>query len=357
MELAPLSRRCNLALDADRQEAVGRAYSALQEACTRLNRFEESERHSAEGMAYCEGRELGVFSTCLMGWRAHTLMLQGRWDEAADAAAQMLARPRVSPVNRLNPVLVLGSIHGRRDETGAWDLLDEALALAEGTAELHWIAPVRVARAELRWLSGRPDLAIQEVRPAYDRMTGQADGWMLGSMVAWLARLQASADLPSGLPEPFGLEIAGDCRGAAMAWERIGRPYDAALAWLGSADDAGLRQALSTLDDLRARATAGAARRRMKELGIKAIPRGPQRATRAAPAGLTARQQEVLALMSEGLATTMRSPGGCSSPNGRLTITSPLSCPRSAFRPGWRQPRRRAGWASWPPARYSPAAT
>lgn len=40
----------------------------------------------------------------------------------------------------------------------------------------------------------------------------------------------------------------------------------------------------------------------MKELGMRAIPRGPNHATRSAPAGLTVRQQEVLALLSEGLA-------------------------------------------------------
>jgi len=56
------------------------------------------------------------------------------------------------------------------------------------------------------------------------------------------------------------------------------------------------------LDDLGARATAAAARRRMRELGMTSIPRGPRAATRAAPAGLTAREQEVLALLSEGLA-------------------------------------------------------
>jgi DNA-binding NarL/FixJ family response regulator len=39
----------------------------------------------------------------------------------------------------------------------------------------------------------------------------------------------------------------------------------------------------------------------MKELGITSIPRGPRTATRAAPAGLTAREQEVLALLSQGL--------------------------------------------------------
>jgi hypothetical protein len=37
-------------------------------------------------------------------------------------------------VNRLNPLEVLASIRGRRGEAGAWELLDEALALAEGTA-------------------------------------------------------------------------------------------------------------------------------------------------------------------------------------------------------------------------------
>ena len=39
----------------------------------------------------------------------------------------------------------------------------------------------------------------------------------------------------------------------------------------------------------------------MKDLGIRAIPRGPRPATRAAPAGLTTREQQVLALLAEGL--------------------------------------------------------
>ena len=95
--------------------------------------------------------------------------------------------------------------------------------------------------------------------------------------------------------------MAGDWPGAAAAWQRLGRPYDAALAWLGSANEAGLRQALGVLDGLGALAAAAAAGRRMRQLGITAIARGPRAATRAGPAGLTARQQEVLALLAEGL--------------------------------------------------------
>jgi DNA-binding CsgD family transcriptional regulator len=160
---------------------------------------------------------------------------------------------------------------------------------------------VREARAEVRWLSGRPGLAAQEARSGYASAIGRVDRWTLGTLAIWLSRLQARDGALTSLPQPFALEMTGDWQGAAAAWARLGRPYDAALAWLGSSDEAGLRHALSALEDLDARASAAAARRRMKELGVKAIPRGPRPATRAAPAGLTAREQQVLALLSEGL--------------------------------------------------------
>ncbi len=310
-----LEQALRIALDADLQEAAGRAYSSLQEAAARLHKFEDAERYYAAGMAYCEDRELGVFTLCLLGWRACALLLVGRWDEAEDVCTQMLGAHGISPVNRINPLRVLGTIRGRRGEARAWELLDEALAVAEGSGEPQWIVPVRTARAELSWVAGQPGLAAQEVMAAYDRAVGHPDPWLSGSLTIWLPRLRAAADLPSGLPEPpsglpeppsglpepFAREMAGDWRGAAVAWDQLSRPYDAAVVRLGSPDEAALREALKTLDDLGARATATAARRRMKDLGVRAIPRGPRAATRAAPAGLTAREQEVLALLSEGL--------------------------------------------------------
>jgi len=255
-------------------------------------------------MAYCEGRELGVFSLCLMGWQTRTLLMVGRWDEAVEAGAQMLGRPGISPVNQINPLQVLGTIRGCRGEDGAWEGLDRALALAEGTGDSLWIVPVRAARAELRWLSGQPDLAAREVSSGYDRAAGRcAEPWTVGSLVIWSSRLglPVPADLPTVLPEAYALEVAGDWAGAAAAWQRLGRPYDAALAGLGSPDEAGLREALAAFEVLGARVGEAAARRRMKDLGVRAIPRGPRPATRAAPAGLTAREQQVLALLAEGL--------------------------------------------------------
>jgi DNA-binding CsgD family transcriptional regulator len=297
----PLKDGLRIALDADLQEAAGRIYTSLQEVTTQLHRFEDAGRYYAEGIAFCEDRELGVFSLCLQGGRAAALLLTGQWDEAAEIAGQMLGHSGISPINQLNPLRALGLIRGRRGEPAAWDLLDEGLALAEGTGEPAWIVPAREARAEMHWLAGQPGPAAAEATAAYACASGFHSPWTLGSAAIWLARLGLPGGLPADLPEPFALEIAGDRRQAALAWERLGRPYDAALTRLGSADEAELRQALGTFDELGARVASAAARRRMKQLGVRAIPRGPRAATRAAPAGLTAREQEVLALLCEGL--------------------------------------------------------
>ena len=295
-----MAESLRIALAADLPESAGRAYSSLMEAATKLHLFPDAERYYAEGLAYCEGSELGVFTMCINGWRSRELLFLGRWDEAVEVCTQMLGSPGISPVNQLNPLITLGTIRGRRDENGAWDALDRALEYAEGVGEPSWIAPVRAARAELRWLEGKPDLAGTEAGAGHDRTAGRVEPWMSGSLAIWLARLGARSGLP-GLPEPYALEAAGDHRGAAAAWERIGRPYDAALAMAWSSDEGGLRDALAGFEELGATAAAAAIRRRMKELGVKAIPRGPRPATRAAPAGLTPREQEVLALLADGL--------------------------------------------------------
>jgi DNA-binding NarL/FixJ family response regulator len=62
------------------------------------------------------------------------------------------------------------------------------------------------------------------------------------------------------------------------------------------------RAAIVQLDDLGARVPAGAVRRHMRDLGFRAIPRGPRPSTRSDPDGLTAREREVLTLLAEGLA-------------------------------------------------------
>jgi DNA-binding NarL/FixJ family response regulator len=71
-----------------------------------------------------------------------------------------------------------------------------------------------------------------------------------------------------------------------------------------SSDEAGLRGALDIFDKLGAQPAGALVRRKMRKLGIKAIPRGHRAATRSAPMNLTPREQEVLKLVAEGLANS-----------------------------------------------------
>jgi len=62
-------------------------------------------------------------------------------------------------------------------------------------------------------------------------------------------------------------------------------------------DEEALREALSIVIGLGARAAAQVIRQRLRMLGVRSIPAGPQAATRKRPFGLTRREHEVLDLI------------------------------------------------------------
>ena len=115
-----------------------------------------------------------------------------------------------------------------------------------------------------------------------------------------LPRLEAPLGPPFSLPKPFVAEIAGDWQGAALAWERLGRPYEAALALQDSAEEQRLHKAVKIFTGLGASAAARMTQQKMRQLGIRSIPAGPRIATRAHPLGLTRREQEVPDLICAG---------------------------------------------------------
>src|SRR5215472_5078031 len=195
--LGLIEQGLRIALDARLQEEAGAAYVNIQDNCVSLQRLDEAQRYYAEGMAFCERRELRFSTRCLRGGQADTLLLLGRWDEAAEMCERLLAIPGVSPANQLYPTRILATISGRRGDPDARNLLDQALALAEGIGVPPWVAQARAVRAELLWLAGRPERAAAEARAAYDQTASEIDQWRAGSLAIWLARLQARTDFPA----------------------------------------------------------------------------------------------------------------------------------------------------------------
>jgi DNA-binding NarL/FixJ family response regulator len=91
----------------------------------------------------------------------------------------------------------------------------------------------------------------------------------------------------------------GEYRRAAEFWRKRGIPYEEGLA-LMQGDEAEQIEAIRIFDDLGATAAANQVRRSLAERGTR-VPRGRSIATRDHPAGLTARQAEVLELLARGM--------------------------------------------------------
>jgi DNA-binding CsgD family transcriptional regulator len=234
----------------------------------------------AAAIEYCSARELDSWWLYLTAWRAVAELRSGRYEAAAQAAAEVLRHPRTAPISRIPALSVLGLLRARRDDPRPFEPLDEALELARPTRELQRLAQVAAARAEAAWLDADADGALAATDLAWELALDHRDAWWAGELAVWRHRAGDPAPPPEWIAQPFALQIAGPPAAAAERWGALGAPYEAALA-------------IEDVDAL-ARLGARAAVRRLRR-------RGPRPGTRNNPAGLTAREAEVLQLIAEGL--------------------------------------------------------
>jgi DNA-binding CsgD family transcriptional regulator len=156
------------------------------------------------------------------------------------------------------------------------------------------------ARAETAWLEGRHDVAAEEAELASDIPVDRAESYTT-ALAYWQWRAGLEVDVPAVSDDPYALEMAGNWEAAAARWDELGCPYEAAMARADSDDEDTVRGALEVLHELGARPAAAIVSRRLRERGVRGLPRGPRPSTRGNPAGLTARELEVAALLSEHL--------------------------------------------------------
>jgi DNA-binding CsgD family transcriptional regulator len=301
---AKLERSLALARAANLEEHVARALNNLASTAVEQRDYPLASRWHAEGIAYCTEHDLDAWRLSMLADRAETDLAQGRWTAATDAVEAVLRDPRAPPVVRLDALVVLGRVRARRGDPGVWPVLEEALALASGAGGLQHLGPVAAARAEAAWLAGDPGTALpllERVLEAAGRGGDGGSGWLVGELAYWRWRAGGPGHVPAGAAEPFALQLAGDWEAAASRWRALGCPYEAAIALADGDREASLRAALAELGRLGARPAAAAVGRRLRELGVRGVARGPRPTTRANPANLTARELEVLALLADGL--------------------------------------------------------
>ena len=285
--------------NADGEDLVGRIYVLLAIAGCRARSLDLMERSVEPGLAYCEERDLAVWSRLLLATRGWVALERGDWDRAAETVELVFMEDCTLSCLQARVVLVL--LRARRGDPDPWTPLAEARAVAERTGHLWWRWQVAAAEAEALWLAGRPEAIADATADTFELAVRLGSPWVVAELAWWRRKGGIREPVPDAAAGPFELQHRGDWTGAAAAWREAGCPYEAACALAESDDEGELRTALEELQELGARPASAIVSRRLRERGVRGVPRGARPATKANPANLTPREVEVLELVAQGL--------------------------------------------------------
>lgn len=279
-------------------ETIARAYLNLAACHLENMQYEPASRYIEEGLEYCDRHDVHIYTRFLLSIRSWLHMELGRWPAAEADVADLVGEESVVAIRALR---VLGHIQARRGDPAALQTLERARDLADRLGESQGLIPITAALAEWHWLQGTLEHHVDDLEEMYRRALATRVPRWIGETGVWLARAGVEIQPPEGTSLPYLYEVRGQWREAAAAWEALGRPYEQASALAECDDPDAVLAALAILDRLDAAPRAAQARRKLTDMGVTRIPRGPNRHTRRNPAGLTRRQTEVLRLLAHGL--------------------------------------------------------
>jgi len=289
-----------MAVAQDQPIAKANALLNLGTGAGELMRLRDARHWLQEAIACADEYELDGSLRYSGAWMALCELQAGHWSEAAERATQIAARPATAAVTRVMALVALGRVRVRRGDPGADEVLTEALELAAPANTLQRIAPVRAARAEAAYARGDLAATATEAQAALPLALQSRHPWFIGELAYWCWRAGVLDVAPADCAQPYALQIAGQWRSAAAAWEQLGCPYEQARA-LAEGDTAAQQDAITRFDALGGRPAADAVRTRLAGAGVRGVPRGARASTRAQAFGLTMRELQVLKLLCEGL--------------------------------------------------------
>jgi DNA-binding CsgD family transcriptional regulator/tetratricopeptide (TPR) repeat protein len=344
-----LETSLRLALESGQDAHAANAYSVQASALGEMYRFADADPVFEAGLRFAREHDIDAARAYLECWLALVSMYRGRWSQAGSLAAGVLKFPPGLATARMMALLALGRLRARRGDPDVWDALDEALEMADRTATLQRIGPVGAARAEAACLAGDRERTAAEAASVLGLAIEKGHPWHVGELSWWLVKAGRRTDATGPgqaerIAEPWRLQLASRWRDASEAWHRLDCPYEAARALVESDEPADVLEAHAAFDRLGARPGTELATARLRELGVRSIPRGPRPSTRANPVGLTARELEVLRLVASGLQNSEIAAALFLSPRtvdhhvsavlGKLGVASRSEVPAAAARAG-----------------------
>lgn len=306
--LEDLKASLRLALEYGFHEHAARVYTNLAEYGVEFRAFELAEQVIAEGIAFDTQHDLDAWLHYLVGRQAQLRLEQGRLHDAETISTGVLALDQLTMLMKLPALMVQSVAKMRLGDAQGESLLEQALQVAQKTGEPQYIVPIRLALVEAAWLTGRPNAAAPHLDALFDLGPNVMHLWWRGETAVWAHRCGHTAPklFLDRLTAPHRAELKDKPGLAGKRWDALGLPYAAGLAWLQSRQDGGrdLVAAARRFHAMGARPAFDIVREVAGRFGIAdQLPRkrrGPYRAARSHPLGLTRREQDVLALIIEG---------------------------------------------------------
>jgi DNA-binding CsgD family transcriptional regulator len=235
------------------------------------------------GLAHTRERELGVYADQLLAHRYRCQVVRGEW-AAAEAGLRRVVGHRDGGETMATRYSLpwLARLLVRRGAEDAAEVLAWALDFAARTDSPFELVPTLLAEAESAWLDGDTERARRILLRLDQRTVDDVVPGRRAEVLRWRARL--------------GEAVTADAAPGRLRDD----PYEQALELADPGEVDGAFRALAILDDLGAVPAAARIRRRLRELGVNAVPRGPVSATRANPFGLTERQLDILGRLVRG---------------------------------------------------------
>ncbi|MBP1683369.1 MAG: transcriptional regulator, LuxR family, partial [Ignavibacteriaceae bacterium] len=296
-------RSLEISIQNDFYEQATRCFVNLGSIHLQQRNLIEADKYFSQGLEYGNEKDIYVFSLCMAGHYGKSKLHLGNWEEAIDLANLVLKQEIVPPGNTVMPMNVIASIRTRRNDPGALKLINEASKLAFQMGEMEKIVSITSTKAEYFWLQNKLGDVTEELESIYPRVKKTNNSWAIGEIAYWVWKAGHLKEITEIIAKPYLLQIQGKWKEASELWKELQCPYEQALA-LSEGDEASMKKAIEIFEKLGASATVQFIKQRMRESGIKSIPKGPRQSTKENPSGLTQRELEVLKLVSHGLSNS-----------------------------------------------------
>ncbi len=279
------------------------AYLHLAESSLRHYQLATAEAVCTEALSRL--RDSGYTQHYFLGLQANVALVRGRYAEAIARADVVLPRLHGPPTAMQWPLLLAAGLARSRSGTpGGLALLQQCYTMSLGFSP-HYLLPAGVALAEAQLLQGDLPAAQATLQHAWQQRGFETSPWLIGALRTGAQRLgvalpQSEQAHYANVATPYAFELAGDHASAAAYWATAGAPYEQAYNLMQGGGVEGVQQAITLWAGIGAHPAESRARAEARQRGLRGIRRGPYSAARSNPMGLSARELQILHLLSEG---------------------------------------------------------